>query len=132
MKGTSAGTYTDDKGTFKLNVSQKTPYTLVFSSVGFENQEQVVSAGASKVDVSLIIVPYDSKAYTSLFDNSNFESNDTTFKLDSESLNNQLTRSDLIDSTIDRYNALRNSFKDLITSMQKIRFYSKLVYTTID
>ena len=53
VKGTSAGTFTDDKGTFKLNVSQKTPYTLVFSSVGFENQEQVVNAGTSKVDVSL-------------------------------------------------------------------------------
>ena len=53
VKGTSVGTYTDDKGTFRLNVSQKAPYTLVFSSVGFENQEQVVSAGTSKVDVSL-------------------------------------------------------------------------------
>ena len=53
VKGTSVGTFTDDKGTFRLNVSQKAPYTLVFSSVGFENQEQVVSAGTSKVDVSL-------------------------------------------------------------------------------
>jgi len=53
VKGTSVGTYTDDKGTFRFNVSQKAPYTLVFSSVGFENQEQVVSAGTSKVDVSL-------------------------------------------------------------------------------
>lgn len=53
VKGSSVGTYTDDKGTFKLNVSQKTPYTLVFSSVGFENQEQVVNAGTTKVDVSL-------------------------------------------------------------------------------
>jgi len=53
VKGTSVGTFTDDKGTFRLKVSQKAPYTLVFSSVGFENQEQVVSAGASKVDVSL-------------------------------------------------------------------------------
>ena len=53
VKGSSVGTYTDDKGTFKLNVSQKTPYTLVFSSVGFENLEQVVNAGTAKVDVSL-------------------------------------------------------------------------------
>ncbi|MEY3539103.1 MAG: hypothetical protein RL188_520 [Bacteroidota bacterium] len=53
VKGSSAGTYTDDKGTYKLNVSQKAPYTLVFSSVGFENQEVVVNAGTSKVDVSL-------------------------------------------------------------------------------
>jgi len=53
VKGSSVGTYTDDKGTFRLNVAQKAPYTLVFSSVGFENQEQVVNAGTSKVDVSL-------------------------------------------------------------------------------
>jgi outer membrane receptor protein involved in Fe transport len=53
VKGSSVGTYTDDKGTFKLNVTQKAPYTLVFSSVGFENLEQVVNAGTSKVDVSL-------------------------------------------------------------------------------
>ena len=53
VKGSSAGTYTDDKGTFKLNVSQKAPYTLVFSSVGFENQEFVVNSGTAKVDVSL-------------------------------------------------------------------------------
>lgn len=53
VKGTSAGTFTDDKGTFKLNVSQKTPYTLVFSSVGFENQEVVVNTGTAKVEVSL-------------------------------------------------------------------------------
>jgi len=53
VKGSSVGTYTDDKGTFRLNVTQKAPYTLVFSSVGFENQEQVVNAGTSKVDVSL-------------------------------------------------------------------------------
>ena len=53
VKGSSAGTYTDDKGVFKLNVVQKTPYTLVFSSVGFENQEVVVNAGTTKVDVNL-------------------------------------------------------------------------------
>ena len=53
LKGSSVGTYTDDKGTFKLNVSQKAPYTLVFSSVGFENQELVVNAVSSKLDVSL-------------------------------------------------------------------------------
>jgi len=53
VKGSSVGTYTDDKGTFRLNVAQKAPYTLVFSSVGFENQEQVVNAGTTKVDVSL-------------------------------------------------------------------------------
>ena len=53
VKGSNAGTYTDDKGTFKLTVSQKTPFTLVFSSVGFENKEVIVDASASKLSVSL-------------------------------------------------------------------------------
>lgn len=53
VKGTTTGTFTDDKGVFKLNVAQKAPYTLVFSSVGFENQEVIVNAGTTKIDVSL-------------------------------------------------------------------------------
>ena len=53
VKGSNAGTYTDDKGTFKLTVSQKAPFTLVFSSVGFENKEVIVDASASKLSVSL-------------------------------------------------------------------------------
>lgn len=80
---------------------------------------------STKVEVSLIVIPYDIKSYSSMFDDSNFESEQSKFTLDSNSLNNQLTRSDMIDSLIDRHNALRNSFKDLITAIQKINFYSK-------
>jgi outer membrane receptor protein involved in Fe transport len=53
VKGTTNGTFTDDKGTFRLNVAQKTPFTLVFSSVGFANKEVPVSSINAKLEVSL-------------------------------------------------------------------------------
>ncbi len=53
LKGNNSGTYTDDKGNFKLTVSQKAPYTLVFSSVGFTNKEVVVNANSGSLSVSL-------------------------------------------------------------------------------
>jgi outer membrane receptor protein involved in Fe transport len=53
VKGGSAGGFTDDKGNFKLNVKQKLPFTLVFSSVGFETKEVVVSSLGASVSVSL-------------------------------------------------------------------------------
>ena len=52
LKGSNQGTFTDNKGNFKLAVSQKAPYTLVFASVGFANKEVVVDA-SNKVNVSL-------------------------------------------------------------------------------
>lgn len=52
VKGTSQGTYTDSKGNFKLTVA-KLPVTLVFSSVGFEDQEISVTDNAPVVDVDL-------------------------------------------------------------------------------
>ncbi|UEG48916.1 TonB-dependent receptor [Ferruginibacter lapsinanis] len=42
VKGGTDGTFTDDKGNFKLTTNQKLPLTLLFSSVGFEMQEVVV------------------------------------------------------------------------------------------
>ena len=53
LKGNNSGTYTNDRGNFKLTVSQKTPYTLVFSSVGFTNKEVVVNDNAASLNVSL-------------------------------------------------------------------------------
>lgn len=52
VKGTNQGTFTSDKGNFKLNVRATGSYTLVFSSVGFENKE-VVTDGKSAVEVAL-------------------------------------------------------------------------------
>ena len=51
VKGGTAGTFTDDKGNFK--VSAKAPFTLVFSSVGFESKEVMVDASTSKISVAL-------------------------------------------------------------------------------
>jgi outer membrane receptor protein involved in Fe transport len=45
IKGTSGGTYTDDKGNFKLTV-KALPVTLIISSVGYELQEVTVSNAA--------------------------------------------------------------------------------------
>jgi outer membrane receptor protein involved in Fe transport len=50
IKGTAAGTYTDDKGKFKITTPRPLPLTLVFSSVGYATQEvQVSSAGDIEV-----------------------------------------------------------------------------------
>ncbi len=52
VKGTSFGTFTDDKGNFKLSVD-KLPVTLVISSIGYEDQEVTVSS-AGFLEVSLL------------------------------------------------------------------------------
>jgi outer membrane receptor protein involved in Fe transport len=51
IKGTSAGTFTDDKGEFKIVTSQKLPFTLVFSSVGFADKEVSVTTNNQVVNV---------------------------------------------------------------------------------
>jgi outer membrane receptor protein involved in Fe transport len=43
VKGSSTGTFTDDKGNFRISTTQKTPFTLVFSSVGYANKEVPVT-----------------------------------------------------------------------------------------
>ncbi|MBX2924585.1 MAG: TonB-dependent receptor [Chitinophagaceae bacterium] len=52
VKGSTAGTFTDPKGFYKLNVSQTAPFTLVFSSIGFESREIEVS-GPGEVNITL-------------------------------------------------------------------------------
>jgi len=54
IKGTSTGTFTDDKGNFKLTTSQKLPFTLVISSVGFSTQEVNVSDAAKAINVDFV------------------------------------------------------------------------------
>jgi outer membrane receptor protein involved in Fe transport len=54
IKGTGSGTFTDDKGNFKLATAQKTPFTLVFTSIGFTPQEVTVSNAADVVQVDLV------------------------------------------------------------------------------
>jgi len=50
IKGEEGGTFTDDKGNFRLTV-KKLPVTLLFSSVGYELQEVNVSSASAMVQV---------------------------------------------------------------------------------
>lgn len=52
VKGGSAGTFTNDKGYFKFTTTQKPPFTLVISSIGFDTKE--VSFKGGDVNVELI------------------------------------------------------------------------------
>lgn len=56
VKDSDLGTYTDDKGNFRISNLQKLPVTLVFSSVGFANKEVVVTTPSQTVTVSLDLV----------------------------------------------------------------------------
>src|SRR5258708_9191512 len=49
IKGTGIGTFTDDKGNFRLTTDRKPPFILVFSSIGFEPQEVSVNDAATPV-----------------------------------------------------------------------------------
>jgi outer membrane receptor protein involved in Fe transport len=51
IKGGTAGTFTDDKGNFKFTTTQKPPFTLVISSVGYAPKE--VAFDGSTVSVGL-------------------------------------------------------------------------------
>ena len=50
VKGTNQGTYTNSNGEFSLKVA-KLPVTLVFSSIGYENQEVIVTDASKPLDV---------------------------------------------------------------------------------
>ena len=52
VKGTGAGTFTDDNGNFTLSNTQKFPVTLIVSSVGFETQEINVSGPSENIQVN--------------------------------------------------------------------------------
>jgi len=51
VKGTSLGTYTDDKGNFKINVAS-VPVTLIFTAVNFDSYEVTVNDASAKVEVN--------------------------------------------------------------------------------
>jgi outer membrane receptor protein involved in Fe transport len=53
VKGSDIGTYTDDRGNFKIRGVQKLPVTLVFSSVGFADKEIAVTSASQSVRVLL-------------------------------------------------------------------------------
>ena len=51
IKGKTVGTFTDDKGNFKFTTTEKPPFTLVISSVGYATKE--VTFNGSNVSVEL-------------------------------------------------------------------------------
>ena len=53
VKGTVAGTITSANGDFKLRTKLKFPFKLVFSSVGFQEQEFEVTGLGSKLSIAL-------------------------------------------------------------------------------
>jgi outer membrane receptor protein involved in Fe transport len=54
IKGTGAGTYTDDAGNFKLTINQAVPLTLIISSIGYALQEVPVNNSSEFVNVSFV------------------------------------------------------------------------------
>ncbi|MDO9373073.1 MAG: carboxypeptidase-like regulatory domain-containing protein, partial [Ferruginibacter sp.] len=53
VKGSSAGTFTDDKGAFKISVDQNLPITLLISSIGYSLKEVVVSSTEQPLMIQL-------------------------------------------------------------------------------
>jgi outer membrane receptor for ferrienterochelin and colicin len=53
VKGSGSGTFTDDKGNFKLNINKPLPLTLLVSSVGYALQEVQVTSSSGFVQVNL-------------------------------------------------------------------------------
>jgi len=54
VKGSVSGTSTDSKGNFSLQTRAKYPFTLVFTSVGFQSQEFEVTGPQSKLNIALV------------------------------------------------------------------------------
>ncbi|MCX6205294.1 MAG: TonB-dependent receptor [Bacteroidetes bacterium] len=53
VKGSTTGTFSDDKGNFKFTTVQKPPFTVIISSVGYSNKEVVVKSDNQVIDVEL-------------------------------------------------------------------------------
>lgn len=85
----------------------------------------VDSERSTRVEVSLIKIPYSPKDIKSEFDVSEFNFDSKSVNFNYDELNNQLARTDLIDNLVDRHLAIRNSLKEYINALNKIKFYSK-------
>ena len=53
VKGSNIGTFTDDKGNFKLTGNIKYPATLIITSIGYADKEVQVSSASEKIAVTL-------------------------------------------------------------------------------
>lgn len=52
IKGTSVGTFTDERGNFRLNSTKAPPFTLVITSIGYESQEVQVSDVNTPININ--------------------------------------------------------------------------------
>ncbi len=53
VKGKVVGTSTDTKGRFTLTTRTATPFTLVFSAIGFQTQEREITASQSDINIAM-------------------------------------------------------------------------------
>lgn len=53
IKGTQIGTYADEKGNFKLTTTQKPPFVVVFSSVGYDSFERTITSSNEQLKIFL-------------------------------------------------------------------------------
>ncbi|MEO5684543.1 MAG: TonB-dependent receptor [Chitinophagaceae bacterium] len=54
VKGSSSGTFTNEKGDFRLITASPLPLTLIISSIGFETKEVPVSSASTPVQVDFV------------------------------------------------------------------------------
>src|SRR5580692_7090491 len=54
IKNAAEGTYSDDKGRFRVNVRRKFPVTLIVSSIGFETRELLVQGEDGSLAIDLV------------------------------------------------------------------------------
>src|SRR4051812_42678208 len=54
IKGTVAGTSTNNKGEFSIRTRLRFPFTVVFNYIGFQQQEYVIKDASSKLNVELV------------------------------------------------------------------------------
>lgn len=54
VKGSSTGTFTNERGDFKIVTTQSLPLTLIISSIGFETKEITVTSLAAPVQVDFV------------------------------------------------------------------------------
>jgi outer membrane receptor protein involved in Fe transport len=54
VKGGTAGTFSDEKGNFKITTNKALPFKLLFTSVGYDPQEITVTSASDKIQVEFI------------------------------------------------------------------------------
>jgi outer membrane receptor protein involved in Fe transport len=54
LKGSGSGTFTNDKGNFRLTTAKQLPLTLVVSSIGYELKEVEVTSATDSVHISIV------------------------------------------------------------------------------